>query len=335
MGTSPAFPRDSLLETAQAHAGRNEWAELCRLVESTPSDQRTVDLDILFGEGLLRLGELAEAHALLHGLVSALRGNDPASRRAINMLGAAAFELGSLEESKERFCEALHLASEAGDVLTLGRATNNLGMIAHLQGRYDRALAQYELAVPAYQRLGFTAGLAETHHNMALALRELGRLDQAERNERRAIDYAREAGSRRLYAMAQVGRAELMLRREQAVIAEAVARIGVAEYAAIGDAVGEADAWRVAGAARVMLGESGAAATALDRAVELARSHGSTLIEAEAHEARARLHAVTGDWARLDAAVAAARRLYRASGAVALEEVLKRWHADLPGHSSP
>jgi hypothetical protein len=39
---------------------------------------------------------------------------------------------------------------------------------------------------------------------------------------------------------------------------------------------------------------------------------------------------VTGDWARLDAAVAAARRLYRASGAVALEEVLKRWHAGLP-----
>lgn len=329
MGTSPAIPQDPLLESAQAYAGRNEWAELCRLVESAPQDERNLELGLLLAEGMLRLGQLAEAHTLLRALSAGSRENDQQSRRIINMLGAAAFELGLMQESKERFCEALHLASEAGDVLTLGRATNNLGMIAHLEGRYDRALVQYELAVPAYQRLGFTAGLAETHHNMALALRELGHLDQADRNARRAIDYAREAGNRRLLAMAQVGRAELMLRRGRATVADAMARLGAEEYSAIGDVLGEADAWRVAGASRILLGENAAARTALDRAVELARSHGSALIEAEALEARARLHAAEGSWSLVEADVAEARRLYRASGAVALEEKLTQWHAEL------
>ncbi len=273
-------PEDSLLATAQANAGRGEWGEVRELLAVVPAAGRPAELTLLLAEADLRTGQLAEAHARLGPLVPvcARQGNKGPHRRAVNMLGAAAFELGLMAEAEQQFTEALALSNAGGDALTLGRASNNLGMIAHIRGQYDESLTLYQLAVPAYQRLGFPAGLAETNHNMALALRELGRLEQADRHERRAIDYAREAGDRRLLAMAHVGRAELSLRRGEAVVAEAGARLGAEEYAAIPDAVGEADALRVAGAARIVIGETESAAVALDRAVDLAREDGSTLV---------------------------------------------------------
>ena len=320
-------PTESLLSSARTRAARGEWGEMRQLVGATPAEGRGPELTLLLAEAHLRTGQLAEAHALIEPVVRlcAEAGNTWLHRRAVNMLGAAAFELGHMKESEQQFNEALALANLAGDSLTLGRATNNLGMICHIRGQYDRALTQYQLAVPAYQRLGYTAGLAETHHNMALALRELEQLDLADRNERRAIDYARGAGNRRLLAIAHVGRAELLLRRGRAVVAVAGARLGAEEYAAIGDVVGEADAWRVTGAAHLMQGEMIAAAQALDRAVDLARQHGSALIEAEAHESRARLHARMFNWPLVSADVADARRLYQSIGAKSLDEALFKW----------
>jgi tetratricopeptide (TPR) repeat protein len=319
---------DSLLATAQAHAGRGEWGIVRELIAAVTLEHRSPELALLLAEAHLRTGDLEAAHAALLSLVPLLarQGNSAPYRRAVNMLGAAAFELGRMAEAETRFDEALALADAGADPLTLGRATNNLGMIAHIRGQYDKALARYQLAVPAYQRLGFTAGLAETHHNMALALRELGQLESADKQERRAIEFAREAGNLRLLAIAHVGRAELALRRGEPAVAQAGARLGADQYAAIPDAVGEADALRLVGAASTVLGETAAARVSLERAVRLAHSHGSTLIEAESHEARARLHLVLEQWSSAEHEVQEARRLYRQLGATAAEELLEQWY---------
>ena len=322
-------PNDSHLATA---AARGEWgvvrAQLEGAVGSDPGRR------LLLAEAELRTGALAAAHGRLGPLVAELapQGNTAGYRRALNMLGAAAFELGQLTEAAEHFAAALALGNTGADPLTIGRATNNLGMLAHLKGTYAEALALYQLAVPAYQRLGYVAGLAETHHNMALALRELGQLEPADKQERRAIAFAREAGNGRLLAMAQVGRAELALRRGEPAVAQAGARLGAAEYAAIPDAVGEADALRLLGAASTVLGATALAGASLVRAVALARAQGSRLIEAEAHEARARLYAALGQRGELAAEVAAARRLYRALGAPAAAAALEQWAREIqPG----
>jgi tetratricopeptide (TPR) repeat protein len=319
-------PHDAKLAAAQAAAARGEWGVVRSRLSGVDGDDPAATL--LVAEAELRTGSLAAAHARLGPLVAALapQGNTARYRRAVNMLGAAAFELGRLAEAGTHFTTALALGNAGGDPLTIGRATNNLGMMAHLQGKYEEALARYQLAVPAYQRLGFVAGLSETHHNMALALRELGQLELADKQQLRAIEFAREAGDSRLLAMTQVGRAELALRRGEPAVAQAGARLGAAEYAAIADAVGEADALRLLGSASTALGETAAAGVTLVRAAELARTQGSLLIGAEAHEALARLYAALGQWAEAAEAVTEAQRLYQELGAPAAEAALAQWY---------
>jgi tetratricopeptide (TPR) repeat protein len=320
----------TLLTSARAHARRGEWGAVLDLLGVEPVHGLDPELILVLAEAGLRTGRLALAQALLGPLLPALerQGNTPAQRRAVNMLGAAAFELGLMDEAEGQFNSALALANGAGDHLTIGRATNNLGMIAHIHGQYDRALSHYQLAVPAYQRLGFRAGLAETHHNMALALRELGRLDEADRQERRAIEFAREAGDSRLLAMAQVGRADISLRRGEPAVAEAGARQGAERYAGIPDALGEADALRLAGSARTALGSLAGARQALDRAVELAVLHGSALIEAEARAARARLAARESAWDEARADTERAAALYAGLGADREHRAVLAWLAE-------
>ncbi len=280
--------------------------------------------EVAAAERELRQGLLRPARERLLAALPVLeRGDAAVYRRAVNMLGAAHFELGELAEASAAFA-----ANHAGDALVLGRACNNLGMIANVTGRREEALTQYQLAIPAYQRVGSTAGLAETCHNLAITYRDLGQYDPADRYERRAIGYAREAGNQRLLAMAHVGRGDLSLRRGEAAVAEAGARLGAEQYAAIPDHLGEADALRLAGAARTALGQFAAARTALDRAVSLAREHASPLIEAEALEARARLAARERRWAEAGADVAVALGLLERLGAAEEHAALARWYGE-------
>jgi tetratricopeptide (TPR) repeat protein len=320
--------QESLLERARATAARGEWGAVrlllaeCRGVpDSAPA------LLLLLAESDLRTGFLPEARTLLQAIVPRI-ATDPDQtlhRRAINMLGAAAFELGLLDEAEQQFQLSLALANGAGDYRTVGHATNNLGMIANIRGEFDKALSLYQLAVPAFQRVGYVLGLGETTHNMALTLREKGALELADKQERRAIDFAREAGNARLLAIAHVGRAELSLRRGEPVVAEAGARLGAEQYAAIPDAIGEADALRVAGAARLVLGDVVQAGRALDRAVALAEEHGSALVEAESRGTRARLLASQQEWEQVRRDVDCAVALYRRLGADRDREALEYW----------
>ncbi|MDZ4865162.1 MAG: tetratricopeptide repeat protein [Gemmatimonadota bacterium] len=332
---SDSVVQDSLLERARAIAARGEWggvrlllAECREVPDSAPA------LLLLLAESDLRTGFLPEARTLLQLVVPRLAGGaDKTSyRRAINMLGAAAFELGLLDEAEQQFQLSLALANGAGDYRTVGHATNNLGMIANIRGEFDKALSLYQLAVPAFQRVGYVVGLGETNHNMALSLREMGALELADKQERRAIAFAREAGNARLLAIAHVGRAELSLRRGEPAVAEAGARLGAEQYAAIPDAIGEADALRVAGAARLVLGEVVQAAKALDRAVALAEEHGSALIEAESRGTRARLFASRQEWDLVRRDVECAAVLYRQLGADRDREALERWLGEVLPH---
>jgi tetratricopeptide (TPR) repeat protein len=236
-----------------------------------------------------------------------------ALRRAANLLGAAHFELGELDAARAAFERAVELASGDGDDFLVARATNSLGAIANIRGEHGRALSLYQLAIPMHQRIGSAIGLAESWHNMAITYRDVRNLGEADECERRAMEYAREAGSARLAAMAQAGRAELSLLRGDPELAHAGARRAASEYAAVPDPIGEADALRLAGAARLASGAVAEAVEALDRAVALARTHESALVEAEALRARAEARAAAGE---------RAGAISDAEGAVALFERL-------------
>ena len=295
--TTPLAP-DPLLTTARAQAAAGAWPEVCAsLAREAEATRARPELATLMGEALLRTGSTRDARSWLSGVLPQLEGgrNAPALRKAVNLAGAAAFELGELDDAEAMFERALELARRDNDDLTAARATNNLGAIADMRGRRDSALALYQLAIPAYQRLGHPLGLAESYHNMAITLRGASQLDGADEYERRAIEFAREAASPRLAAMAQVGRAEVCLARGDARMAAAQARRAARDFANVPDPVREADALRLTGVALLSIGDHHEARNAIERALSLAHTHGSALVEAESLRARAQLRTATGD----------------------------------------
>jgi tetratricopeptide (TPR) repeat protein len=332
--SSPS-PADVLLSEARGCAARGAWTEVAQLFAGR-GDQGLIatqpELAVLQGEAALRLGKPQESLSCLSLGVQVLerRGDRATLRRAVNLVGAAYFEVGDLGDAKAAFERALELANADGDDLLVARATNNLASIANVQGQHEASLSLYQLAVASYQRIGSAAGLAGTFHNMAIIYRDARRLDQADEYERRAIEFARQAQDPRLPAAARAARAELSLLRGEARVAEAGARIAAREYAAIPDPAGEADALRLMGAARAALGSVDGALEALNRAVALAQEHGSALVEAESRRARAELFATQDllEEARNDAVAAIV--IYQRLGASAECGILQKWLADLP-----
>jgi tetratricopeptide (TPR) repeat protein len=329
MPTAPTAMPDSpddLTRRARELASAGAWPEVVRVLEGVSSGAAgTSELQLLRGESLMRVGDARAARAWLREIMIGLvgRGDRAAHRRALNMLGAACFFLGELEEAADAFAAALEMASEEDDLLIFARATNNLGAIANLRGHHESALGHYRLAVPTYQRLGQRRGLAESYHNIAITYRDIGDLDEADEYERRAIDYAGDGVEPRVAAMGMIGRAEIALRRGDPQFARGASERAAAELERLHDSVNEADAHRLTGAAEAALGRIDEAERAFERALSIARSGGHALTEAETlrDRAQARLKQGRRGESRVDAEAATA--LFQRLGATTEVEALR------------
>jgi len=72
--------------------------------------------------------------------------------RALNVYGAIALEQGGIEAARGFFMQAQAEAMRDGDLTTVGRSANNLGIVANMQGDHGRAIGAYTMAIAAYQK---------------------------------------------------------------------------------------------------------------------------------------------------------------------------------------
>ncbi len=259
-------------------------------------------------ERALNLALAAEAEfRVRHDMVNLLS--------ALNLAGVVQFELGDLSGAEERFYELLELARERDNEEMSGRATNNLGAIASLRGEEEKALSLFRLSIPAYQKVGFQIGLAQTDHNLGIAHRDLGRWHDAERHYDSALRRAQQLGDQRLAAMARVGQADVSHRRGDHEYAGAEARHALEVFAAIGDELGRCDALRLLGSIALARSDCDEANRYLANALDLARQFVNPLLEAEILEERAELHGRTGRTALAHADAEVAAAIYRRLGA--------------------
>ena len=306
------------------------WAAVRDLLAGRPEAlAASGDLAALYGEVLLRTGRSQAAKEWLAQalLQLASRGERVALRRVMNLLGIALFELGRIEEAATILEQVAEVAWNSGDDLLLAKARNNLGTIANVRGQRDQALTLYQLALPVYQRLGSPSGLAECYHNMAITYRDARALDRADECERRAIEYASEAGSSQLTALARLGRAEINLRKQEVSLAEAGAAFAVTSFRQAGDPIGEADALRLIGVTRTLQGKLEQARPALEAALALTRQHGAALNEAETLRALAEWAASRGDPDVARAHATAAVALLEKVGATEDAAAVREWIA--------
>jgi tetratricopeptide (TPR) repeat protein len=321
---------DAMMGEAQARAASGAWGDVRALLTAhEPEVRQCPELITLLGEAYLRTRAPREACGWLERTRPELQraGDRAALRKATNLVGAARFELGELDDAERAFHDAVALGQADGDDLLLARATNNLGLIANVRGRHAEALALFRMAIPAYQRLAQPRGLAETYHNLAITFRDTGDLESAEECERHAVEFAHQASDERLVARAEVGLAELQLRQGNAEYAEAAALRGAEAFARSGDTKGEADAFRLAGIAATALARYGAAHALLERAAVLASAHGYIIIQAEARRAQAELACARGDVPGARAAAESALRLFEQVGAASDASALRAWTA--------
>src|SRR5260370_26281057 len=138
-------------------------------------------LTLLCGIAHGRLGrlEVGQQWAMVAQLRARMLGDRPLEVRALNVCGAMALERGGISEATFFFTRAKEEALEQNDLATAGRCANNLGIIANMQGDYDRAVSAYTRAIASYQQAHCDRGVAESRHNLGITYRERGQLDAA------------------------------------------------------------------------------------------------------------------------------------------------------------
>lgn len=286
---SPGALRDRVAELA----GDNRWREVHDLLADLDRERILRDhlLAYRFGQSLYYTGRIEELSGFADRFETATRDSSApdALMRALNLAGTTAFELGDIEKARRCFDRLMDFAEAEDDTEMQARAANNLGAVAALSGRIDESLSYYRLAAPLYERMGRPRGLAEMHHNMAIAYRDLGRLDDATESYRKAADLADSVGHISLVVLATVGRAEAELRSGDETLAGELIRRGLADAREIGDPLSEADALRVRGTVRAAEPERRAEALEdFRQARSLADSAGNRFLRGEIDRDRAR-----------------------------------------------
>lgn len=313
---------DDLRAVARQLAAEGRWADLARRF-GEEDFERILDDSFLayrYGEALYHTGRM-DLLATFAGRWEDRCGRRAEGRallRALNLGAIAAFELGRIDEARARSERQVALAYAEGDVDMLARGTQNLAAIAGLEGRTEDAIASFQLAVPAYERLGHVRGLAQIRHNIGNCLRDLGRFEDAGDAYREAEELYRQADRLPGVAMAMGGRAEATVLAGDAEIGRRLADRAVTLARVCRDPISEAEALRVRSLARRReageRGEPGAIAD-LVAALRLARRTGNVLLEAEVERDAARLRSARGQTGRAERALRRALRRFEKLGA--------------------
>lgn len=310
----------ALLAELRGLAERGHHQEVLSRLEQVPAEtvERRTAFALLAAEAHGRLGAYAEAERWAEAalVIARSRGERHAELRARNYQGAIALERGDVDAAEPHFAEALELARSLEDPATEARCLNNLGIIANLRGDARAALANYQLALAAYQQAGLVRGMAETQHNIGISWRDLRDYERALTAADEATRLSeRQVRDEALSAQAVTGRAELHLLQGDLELAGAELALAAAAYERLQHPVGLAEVWRLqAGVARAR-GNLTDAVRALRKAAELARQQGSAHTLAEIERDLGAVLEATGDSATARAARQRAVDLYRRLGA--------------------
>jgi DNA-binding SARP family transcriptional activator len=109
-------------------------------------------------------------------------------------LGNVSVRLGSHQDARHHYGQALDLYRQLGDQVGEGRAHICLGLISMEQGEYRESLAHSEAALALYHSVGFQPGQARVLNNIGWCYAQLGDYQQALARCRQAITLAEETG---------------------------------------------------------------------------------------------------------------------------------------------
>jgi tetratricopeptide (TPR) repeat protein len=282
-----------LLNEVQALAESGRHATLVEQLEGVPAQdlEQSPTLALLFGIAQARLGhhKLGKRWVRTALDVARARNDQAIEARALNVLGAIAFDSGQVEDAYGYFTKGLAKAELLGDRATVGRCSNNLGAIASLRGEYGRAVGSHTMALAAFQQVRHRSGLAETLQNLAIAYRDRSDLKSALETDEQAMREATAAGDLALAATIESARAEIHALAGDADLALVGVQRALAQHQELGDVAGEAEDLRVLAGALWSLGEHTQALAILRDVLVRATKLNRALLVAQAERDLAKL----------------------------------------------
>lgn len=281
-----ALEAQTVVSKAQALAAAGQHAAVVEFLGSRERSELvwSPTLAVLYGIALARLGRHAQGLEWLELARAQARhqGELTVERHALSARGALALVGGDLCEAADYCTQALMAASRDGDHATSGRASNNLGNISYLHGRFAEAIASWEVAAAAFHRAGLQGGVAECHHNIANAYRERDAFDRALSEAEQAICISESTGDETLFAMALRGRAEIHIARKEPELArrdlERIREI----RSRLPDPVSTAEDLRVLALVSVLENQLSRAERSLREVIGRAELHGRMVLVGEA-----------------------------------------------------
>ena len=207
-------------------------------------------------------------------------GDRVLAAEALNALAGFDLESGAMHAAREKFHQALELGGSNAHLR--GRAEQNLGILANVQGDPAEAMAHYRQSLLSFESIGDDRGCAIAYHNLGMVSADCERWDDADRYFRLSLGIARAIGDIHLQGLGLLNHAEVHLARRDHEQARQDAESALGIFDQLGCQVDKADAYRVIGRAYRETGRYPLAESRLRSAMELAVNTGSILSEAEA-----------------------------------------------------
>ena len=219
-------------------------------------------------------------------------GDHTLAAEALNALAGFDFESGSIEAARKKFRAALNLGGTSAELR--GRAEQNLGILANIQGSMTEALAHYQQSLLAFESIGDRRGCAIAYHNLGMVSADLELWNEADEYFRQSLDIAQAIGDLHLHGLNLLNSAEVHLARRQYDQARQKAETALGIFDQLGSTLDKADSYKVIGRSYRELGQFPLAESRLRSAIELAVRTGSILSEAEASRELALLYVAMG-----------------------------------------
>jgi tetratricopeptide (TPR) repeat protein len=323
-----AEERYRLLEEASALSARWDYTGVLELVESVsdPSAEWDPELTYLHALAQYRSGEYEEAARLLACVEAAAerRGKDRLYCRRISLMGAIDVERGDLSIGRERFSEALFIATTRDYKAQVASATMNLGVISSICCEWDEALASFERAIVAYEQIGHLYNLAGAHHNLGIIFRETGKYAAAHGHFDTSLQLFQicKASAEIAYSLSE--RALLTNAEGDLELAESTARKSLAMLVTLRNPREEAEALQTLGIILRTKGKLRESNDCFTMGLQLATRARAQMLEAGINEEMALLYSQWNRHAKSRLSLAAAERIYRKMGAVKRAERAQR-----------
>jgi tetratricopeptide (TPR) repeat protein len=276
----------ALTSRARTLYDQRQYAELAELLSPVSGElvESSPYAAFYLADAYRRLGRQPQALELAQSSAAAARrsGIPRLELDRLNLEGMLRFETGDIGGAEASWRELLVRAATESNDDFVARANNNLGIICTVQARSAEAVMCYQRALGAYQTLGSTRGLAQSHQNLAITYRVLERFDDADEHFTRAVHFAQQSSSEDEVARAEQERALLIyIARRDASLARATVQRAIGRFNALNDPTGVSDSVRVL--AMIELGEGNVteALTYGEGALTQARKAGHLLLEAE------------------------------------------------------